>query len=93
MEGQNPQQQRPNIDLKNTTAMDTPEGNPIWQQGVILRKVSKFVVGADEDAVMPIPVFWDPSTGKILKSTIPLELREEYAEHADENEESTDIKA
>ena len=27
---------------------------------------------------MPIPVFYDPFTGKILKSTIPADLREEY---------------
>ena len=35
-------------------------------------------MGAEEDAVMPIPVFFDPISGKILKSTIPVELREEY---------------
>jgi len=72
------QQMNLNIDLKNTTSIETPEGNKIFQQGVILRKISKFVVGAEEDAVMPIPVFFDPQTGKILESTIPLELREEY---------------
>ena len=78
---ENPQQQqRPNIDLKNTTPLNTPEGSPIWQQGVILRRVSKFVVGAEEDAVMPIPVFYDPASNKILKSTMPQELREEYEE-------------
>ena len=29
---------------------------------------------------MPIPVFFDPDTNKILKSTMPQELREEYKE-------------
>tara|TARA_R110000772_G_scaffold196063_2_gene306825 strand:+ start:11768 stop:12019 length:252 start_codon:yes stop_codon:yes gene_type:complete len=72
------QQSQPNIDLKNTTSIETPEGNKIFNQGVILRKVSKFVVGAKEDAVMPIPVFYDPSTNLILESTIPADLREEY---------------
>jgi hypothetical protein len=67
-----------NIDLKSTTSIETPNGNKIFQQGVLLRKVSKFVVGAKEDAVMPIPVFYDPVSSKILKSTIPVELREEY---------------
>jgi hypothetical protein len=67
-----------NIDLKNTSPITTPEGGKIFQQGVILRKVSKFVSGTDEDAVMPIPVFFDPDTNKILKSTMPQELREEY---------------
>ena len=72
------QQMTPNIDLQNTQAIETPEGNKVFNQGVLLRKVSKFVVGAEEDAVLPIPVFYDPQTGKILESTIPLELREEY---------------
>ncbi len=67
-----------NVDLKNTTKVETPEGGVVFQQGVIVRKVSKFVVGADEDAVMPIPVFFDPTTGKILIDTLPPELRDEY---------------
>ena len=74
------QQTNLNIDLKNTTSIETPEGGKVFQQGVLLRKVSKFVVGASEDAVLPIPVFYDPTTGKILESTIPAELRAEYKE-------------
>ena len=70
-----------NIDLKNTTVVETKEGNVVFQQGVILRKVSKFVVGADEDAVMPIPVFYDPISGKLLKDTVPAELRKDYEDH------------
>jgi len=27
---------------------------------------------------MPIPVFYDPETGKILEDSLPKELREEY---------------
>jgi hypothetical protein len=75
---QNQTQAQPNVDLKNTTSIETVGGNKIFQQGVILRKVSKFVVGANEDAIMPIPVFFDPESGKILKDTIPSDLREEY---------------
>jgi len=50
----------------------------IWKQGVILRKVSRFITGGDEDAIMPIPIFYDGATGKILKDTLPPELREDY---------------
>jgi len=75
---QNQTQAQPNVDLKSTTSIETADGNKIFQQGVILRKVSKFVVGASEDAVMPIPVFFDPESGKILRDTIPADLREEY---------------
>ena len=69
-----------NIDLKNTIGLTTFNGNKVFQQGVLLRKVSKFVVGAEEDAVLPIPVFFDPETNKILRSTVPVELREELEE-------------
>jgi hypothetical protein len=74
----NQQQPQLNIDLKNTKSIETPDGNKIFQQGMILRSVSKFVVGAEEDAVLPVPVFYDPISGKILESTIPVDLREEY---------------
>jgi len=72
------QQPQVNLDLSKTTAIDTPSGGKIWQQGVIIRRVSKFVVGAQEDAIVPIPVFFDPTTGEILEDTLPKELREEY---------------
>ena len=70
--------QQPQIDLGKTTALSTPEGKDIWKQGVILRKVSRFITGGDEDAIMPIPIFYDGATGKILKDTLPPELREDY---------------
>jgi hypothetical protein len=76
----NTQQPQMNLDLSKTTAIDTPSGNKIWQQGVILRKISKFIAGTSEDAVIPIPVFYDPETNEILGDTLPRELREEYTE-------------
>lgn len=79
MENQQPQL---NVDLKNTESIETPDGGVVFQQGMILRKVSKFVVGSNEDAVLPIPVFYDPSTGKILVETLPMELRDEYKDHS-----------
>ena len=72
------QQPQMNLDLSKTTAIDTPSGGKIWQQGMIVRKVSKFVTGTAEDAIVPIPVFYDPETGKILEDSLPKELREEY---------------
>jgi hypothetical protein len=68
-------QQQPNIDLTKTTAIETPNGGKIWQQGVMLRKISKFIIGADEDGIIPIPVFFDPETGEVLQDTLPKELR------------------
>ena len=70
--------QQPQIDLSKTTSIPTQEGGDIWKQGFILRKVSRFITGGTEDAVMPIPVFYESATGKILKDTVPPEIRDEY---------------
>ena len=69
---------QPNVKLEDTTSFTTPEGNKIFQQGVLIRSVSKFVAGTDEDAVMPIPVFFCPVTKKIVGLTLPPEIRDEY---------------
>tara|TARA_B100000780_G_C20902745_1_gene359328 strand:+ start:433 stop:681 length:249 start_codon:yes stop_codon:yes gene_type:complete len=75
-----PQNPQLNIDLTNTTGMRNEEGGSIFMSGVILRKISKFVAGTDNDAIMPIPVFYDPTTMKILGEGVPMELREELKE-------------
>ena len=77
---QTPQPQL-DIDLSATTAVTTDsESNVtnIFQQGFILRKVSKFVSNTSDDAILPIPVFYEQNTGKILADSIPENLREEY---------------
>ena len=74
------QVQQPQIDLNNTQGVKASEGTSVFQQGVILRKVSKFVTGTNEDAMMPIPVFYEANTGKILTDSVPKELREELAD-------------
>lgn len=74
------QQQQPQIDLKNTTEVKNFNGGSVFQQGVILRKVSRFVAGTDEDALLPIPVFYDPETNKILTDSVPKDLREDMAD-------------
>tara|TARA_R100001443_G_scaffold109780_1_gene121304 strand:+ start:1180 stop:1425 length:246 start_codon:yes stop_codon:yes gene_type:complete len=74
----NPQQQGINIDFKNTTAIEGFDGGYLFGQAFVLRKVSKFVAGTDEDAMLPIPVFYDLETKKIIPDSLPKELREEY---------------
>jgi|TARA_B100000780_G_scaffold104950_1_gene73462 hypothetical protein len=75
---QQQQQQGPPIDLSNTSEVKTEAGGVIFKQGFVLRTVSKFITGTDEDALLPIPVFYDPETNKILNSSVPKDLREEY---------------
>jgi hypothetical protein len=72
MDNQQPQM---SIDLSKTTPILTAAGGKIWQQGYILRKVSKFITGTTEDNVLPIQVFYDPETGEILKEGLPSELK------------------
>ena len=74
----NQQQQGLNIDFKNTTSIEGFDGGHLFGQAFILRKVSKFVAGTDEDAMLPIPVFYDLDTKKIIKDSLPKELRDEY---------------
>jgi len=82
------QQQAPqmNIDLKNTTPVLSEDGNQLFSEGVILRKVSKFVTGTAEDGIMPIPVFYDLKTKEILVETLPKELREEFGSESNEQD-------
>ena len=74
------QQMNLNIDLKNTQSVEHKNGK-IWAQGFIIRRISKFVTGTPEDALMPIPVFYDPATGEILEETLPKELRDEAGDN------------
>ena len=77
MKHQNQQVPQMNVDLKTTEGITNAEGKSVFQSGVILRKISKFVAGTENDAIMPIPVFYDPTNMKILGEGIPAELREE----------------
>jgi len=74
---QDPQLHQPQIDLNSTTGITNSEGKSLFQSGIILRKISKFIAGTENDAIMPIPVFFDPTNNKILGEGLPLELREE----------------
>lgn len=67
-----------NIDFTKTTPIEGYNGGKLFGQAVIIRKISKFIIGADEDAMIPIPVFYDLESKKILVDSLPRELREEY---------------
>lgn len=77
---QNGTQPQMNIDFKNTTPVEGFDGGQLFGQAFVMRKVSKFVTGGTEDALLPIPVFYDMETKKIILESIPTELRDEYKE-------------
>jgi hypothetical protein len=70
------------IDFTQTTPIVGFDGNHLFGQAFLIRKISKFLVGAEEDAMIPIPVFYDLETKKILVDSLPPELREEYKDIA-----------
>ena len=76
---QQPEMRGPNIDLQNTTPITSSTGGKIFSEGVILRKISKFVAGTTEDAIMPIPVFYDVISGEVVVDMLPKELRDEFS--------------
>jgi hypothetical protein len=76
-----PQDLKVNIDLKSTQPVTSENGNHVFTEGFVLRKISKFLTGTTEDGVIPVPCFYDVKSGEILLDTLPKELREEYAEY------------
>jgi hypothetical protein len=72
------QQMGLNIDIKNTKSIVSEDGNQVFAEGVILRRVSKFISGTSEDGVIPIPCFYDVKTGSILVDLLPKDLQEEF---------------
>jgi hypothetical protein len=67
-----------NIDFTNTTPIEGFDGGKLFGQAVIIRKISKFLAGSDEDMLIPIPVFYDLESKKILLDSLPKEIRDEY---------------
>jgi hypothetical protein len=67
-----------NIDFLNTVSVEGFNGSKLFGQAVIIRKVSKFLTGTDEDMLIPVPVFYDLESKKILPDSLPKEIRDEY---------------
>jgi hypothetical protein len=68
------QQNQLNLDITKTSPILTKEGGKVWQQGFILRKASRFLTGSSEDQIIPIPIFFDPVSGEILKDGMPQQM-------------------
>ena len=70
--------QQPKLDLKLSEPIKSEDGNIVFQQGIIFRKFSKFAAGTPDDVVMPIQIFYDATSGRVMESMLPAELRDEY---------------
>ena len=61
-----------NVSLKDTTPITCEEcGHSVFQEGVLLRKISRFVTGTSQDALMPIPVFSCSKCGHVNEEFMP----------------------
>ena len=50
--------QKPQIDLSKSTEVKCECGSTLFQEGYQIREVSKFLIGAERDAVVPVGVFY-----------------------------------
>lgn len=65
-----------NISLDKTTPIVCDEcTNTIFQEGTLLRKASKILIGSHQDALVPIPVFVCSKCGNVNEEFLPAELR------------------
>ena len=61
-----------NVALKDTTPIACEEcQSEVFKEGVLLRKVSRFVTGTSQDALMPIPVFACAKCGHVNADFMP----------------------
>jgi len=72
----NPQQ--PQIDLSQSSEVLSSTGGQIFQAGYVLRRVSKFLAGTDEDLIVPVQVFYDPTTMELAKDLLHPDIRPLY---------------
>lgn len=72
--------QQPQIDLTQSTPVEGFNGEQLFGQAYVIRKISKFIMGSEEDGIVPIPVFYDLDSKKILLESLPREIRDEYKE-------------
>jgi len=73
---QNTLQPRANIDVNSTTEVKCEAcGNNVFNQGVLLRKVSALVNPDGRDGYLPIPTFYCTSCRSVNDEFIPKELK------------------
>ena len=66
-----------NISLDKTKGVVCDEcENQTFQEVTLLRKVSRFVTGTAQDALIPIPVFACSKCGHVNDEFLPVQLRQ-----------------
>lgn len=74
-----PNQQNLNFGIKDTSPVVCDKcDSKVFQNGIIFRKVSKFITGTDKDALVPINIPYCVKCNSPLEEMIPKELKEEF---------------
>lgn len=61
-----------NVSLQDTLPIICEAcGHSVFQEGVLLRKISRYVTGTSQDALMPIPVFSCAKCGHVNVEFMP----------------------
>jgi|688.fasta_scaffold379728_2 hypothetical protein len=77
----NQEQPRLNIDLNKTQEVTCDKcGGVVFQEGLMLRKASKFLTGTMQDALIPLPVFSCAACGHVNEEFLPEPLKNKDSE-------------
>lgn len=70
------EQQRINVSLQDTTGVACDScGHSVFEEGLMLRKVSQFLTGTSQPGMIPIPVFACKACGYVNEEFLPKELK------------------
>lgn len=68
----NNNQMQMNINLEDTTEIKCEKcENNVFNQGALLRSISRFITGTQQDGVMPIPVFYCTKCSHVNEQFMP----------------------
>lgn len=77
----NQEQIKLNIDLNKTQELSCEKcGGLVFQEGLMLRKASKFLTGTTQDALIPLPVFSCAACGHVNEEFLPEPLKNKDSE-------------
>lgn len=83
------QQAQPKIDVSQAKDMNcTKCNNPYFIQAVMVKKISRFVTGTTNDAILPIDVFLCGNCGQPMEELLPKEFRKNQQQTTEETTSS-----
>lgn len=71
------EQQRMNVSLQDTSGITCDECNyNVFEEGLMIRKVSQFLTGTSQPGMIPIPVFACKKCGHVNAEFLPKEMKD-----------------